>query len=163
MARHGSEKRYSHEIFGFNSRLDTLQAVVLSAKLKGLAGANARRQEAAARYGRHLETLDSVTPPRTVPGNEHVWHLYVVRVPERDKVLARLNERGVGAALHYPVPLHLSAALRTDRFRPGQFPIAEELAASILSLPLFPQITPTQQERVVDELGAALLSRETLA
>jgi dTDP-4-amino-4,6-dideoxygalactose transaminase len=158
MTHHGSQKRYSHEIFGFNSRLDTLQAVVLSAKLKGLAAANARRQEAAASYGRQLEGLDSVTAPRTVPGNEHVWHLYVVRVPERDRMLAELNARGIGAGLHYPVPLHLTEALKSDRFKPGQFPVAEELSATILSLPLFPQITPEQQERVVRELREAMSS-----
>src|SRR4029077_3294324 len=94
--------------------------------------------------------------PRAVPGNEHVWHLYVIQLPERDKVLKYLNERGIGAALHYRVPLHLTPALASDRFRAGQFPVAEGLAESILSLPLFPQISGAQQDRVVEVLGEAL-------
>ena len=80
----------------------------------------------------------------------------MIRVPERDRLLTHLNERGIGAALHYPIPLHVTPALASDRFRPGQFPVAEALAANILSLPLFPQISVAQQERVVEVLGDAL-------
>ena len=156
MANHGSDVRYVHETVGFNSRLDTIQAVVLSAKLRGLAEANARRRAAAARYGDLLAAVPAVERPRAVRGNVHVWHLYVIRVPERDRVLTHLNERGIGAALHYPIPLHVTPALANDRFRPGQFPVAEALAADILSLPLFPQISAAQQERVVEVLRDAL-------
>ena len=130
MGNHGCAARYVHQTFGFNSRLDTIQAVVLLAKLRGLAEANARRRAAAARYSDLLAAVPAVMRPRTLPGNEHVWHLYVIRVPERDRVLAHLNKRGIGAALHYPIPLHLTPALASDRFRPGQFPVAEALAAT---------------------------------
>lgn len=156
MINHGSSRRYVHEQFGFNSRLDTLQAVVLSAKLRGLADANDRRRRAAERYEVLLSALPGVIRPRAVPGNEHVWHLYVIRVADRDRVLAHLNASGIGAGLHYPVPLHLTPALASDRFTRGTFPVAEQLAGSILSLPLFPQITATQQERVVEVLTEAL-------
>jgi dTDP-4-amino-4,6-dideoxygalactose transaminase len=156
MANHGCEVRYVHQTVGFNSRLDTIQAVVLAEKLRGLAEANARRRAAAARYGDLLAAILAVVRPRAVPGNVHVWHLYVVRVPNRDRVLRHLNERGIGAAMHYPIPLHVTPALASNRFRPGQFPVAEALAANILSLPLFPQISAAQQERVVRVLGDAL-------
>lgn len=161
-ASHGSEQRYLHETFGFNSRLDTIQAVVLSAKLRGLAPANARRRVAADRYEDLLARVPTVVCPRTMPGNTHVWHLYVIRVPGRDRILAHLNRCGIGAALHYPIPLHLTPALTSERFRRGQFPIAEALAESILSLPLFPQISAAQQERVVEVLGDAVTSLESL-
>jgi dTDP-4-amino-4,6-dideoxygalactose transaminase len=97
-----------------------------------------------------------VVAPRAVPGNEHVWHLFVVQVDERDRVLAVLNADGIGAGLHYPVPLHLTPALASDRFVAGDFPVAERLARTILSLPIFPQITPEQQERVVASLRRAI-------
>ena len=152
MINHGSAVRYVHETFGFNSRLDTIQAVVLSAKLRRLADANGQRRAAADRYAALLDGLDQVLVPRAVPGNEHVWHLYVIQVQDRDRVLAHLNANGVGAGLHYPVPLHLTPALATARFQEGQFPVAERLAGSILSLPIFPQITIDQQQRVVETL-----------
>ncbi|MGB7979556.1 MAG: DegT/DnrJ/EryC1/StrS family aminotransferase [Candidatus Nanopelagicales bacterium] len=156
MINHGSSARYVHDQFGFNSRLDTIQAVVLSAKLRRLADWNSRRQAAADRYTALLAGIPQVTAPRVIPGNEHVWHLYVIRVPERDLILKHLNDSGIGAGLHYPVPLHLTPALETTRFSPGQFPVAQELAGSILSLPLFPQITQAQQERVINALSEAM-------
>ena len=156
MINHGSSVRYVHELFGFNSRMDTIQAVVLSAKLRALAGANARRRAAADRYDALLEGLPQVVRPRALPGNEHVWHLYVIQVPDRDRVLAGLNAQGIGAGLHYPVPLHLTPALRTERYGLGAFPMAEKLAGTILSLPLFPQITDAQQHQVFQALWSTL-------
>lgn len=155
MINHGSEVRYVHEQFGFNSRLDAIQAVVLSAKLKQLEAGNERRRAAADRYATLLADLP-VELPRAVPGNLHVWHLYVIGVDDRDRVLAHLNAHGIGAGLHYPVPMHLTPALASDRYGRGDFPVAEGLADRILSLPLFPQITPAQQERVVEVLAEAL-------
>jgi dTDP-4-amino-4,6-dideoxygalactose transaminase len=152
----GSETKYLHPEIGFNSRLDTLQAVVLSAKLKRLADWNAARRRAAARYDEMLAGIPEVEPPTTLPGNEHVWHLSVVRVPRRDEVLARLHAEGIGAGIHYPVPLHLQGALRELGYREGDFPTAEKAAREILSLPLHPYITEDQQGRVVDCLRRAL-------
>jgi dTDP-4-amino-4,6-dideoxygalactose transaminase len=156
IGNHGSQQRYVHETFGFNSRLDTLQAVVLSAKLLRLAEANLRRAAAADRYGELLADVPGVTCPREVPGNVHVWHLYVVQVPDRDRILAHLNAKGIGAGLHYPVPVHLTPALTSERFGRGAFPVAEALADDILSLPIFPQISSEQQVRVVEVLAEAM-------
>ena len=153
---YGSEAKYEHPELGFNSRLDTLQAAVLAAKLPHLAAWNAARRAAAAHYDALLADLPGVVRPTTVPGNEHVWHLYVVRVPRRDLVLATLSASGIGAGIHYPVPIHLQGAFRTLGHGPGDFPVAEAAAREILSLPLYPEITSAQQERVVAALRAAL-------
>lgn len=153
---HGSPRKYEHEVIGVNSRLDSLQAVVLSAKLRRLAGWNAARQAAAARYNTLLDRADYIVRPRVLAGNEHVWHLYVVRVPDRDRVLKELNAAGIGAGIHYPVPVHLCTAFEGLGYPEGAFPIAERLAGELLSLPLFPEITPEQQQRVVSVLLAAL-------
>ncbi len=156
LRNYGSDVKYHHPEAGFNSRLDTLQAVVLSAKLARLEGWNAARRAAAARYDALLEELEEVTRPRTLPGNEHVFHLYVVRVPERDAVLSHLHRAGVGAGVHYPIPVHLHGAFGDLGYEAGAFPVAETAAGEILSLPIFPEITPAQQERVVGELHKAL-------
>jgi dTDP-4-amino-4,6-dideoxygalactose transaminase len=159
LANHGGVRKYEHKMMGFNSRLDGLQAVVLRAKLARLAAWNAARRAAAARYDELLDGLDVVRPV-TLDGNEHVWHLYVVRIPgepgRRDRVLARLNAAGIGAGIHYPTPVHLTPAFAHLGYGPGSFPHAEAAAGEILSLPLYPQITPAQQEAVVRELAAAL-------
>jgi dTDP-4-amino-4,6-dideoxygalactose transaminase len=153
---HGSPRKYEHELAGMNSRLDTLQAVVLSAKLRRLDGWNAARREAAARYDALLSNTDSVVRPHTLDGNEHVWHLYVIRVPDRDRVLKELHAAGIGAGIHYPTPLHLTSAFQTLGYAEGAFPNTERAAEQIISIPLFAEITLDQQERVVDALLAAL-------
>lgn len=153
---YGSEVKYHHPEVGFNSRLDTLQAVVLSAKLRRLADWNAARRAAAARYDALLEELDEVRRPVTAAGNEHIWHLYVVRVHERDRVLSALHAAGVGAGIHYPVPVHLQGAFASLGQGRGAFPVTESAADEILSLPMFAEITEAQQERVVDELRKAV-------
>ena len=139
-----------------NSRLDTVQAVVLRAKLARLDEWNKLRQEAADRYDELLASIDDVITPVVVEGNVHVWHLYVVRVPERDRVLAELNDVGVGAGIHYPTPVHLHPAFDDLGLRAGTSPVAERLAGEILTLPLYPGISAEQQERVVEALSAAL-------
>jgi dTDP-4-amino-4,6-dideoxygalactose transaminase len=156
IADHGSARKYEHEVPGFNSRMDTLQAVVLSAKLARLDGWNAARRAAAARYDALLSGCAGVVLPRTLAGNEHVWHLYVVRVPDRDRVLKELHAAGIGAGIHYPVPIHLTAAFTGLGHGQGSFPVAERTADDLLSLPLFPEITQEQQERVVSALTSAL-------
>ena len=150
LANHGSERKYEHEVVGFNSRMDAIQAVVLSAKLARLDAWNEARRTAAARYDQMLAGVDRVRRPQVLPGNEHVWHLYVVRVPHRDAVLKELHERGIGAGIHYPDPVHRTRAfsgLTTEAFT-----VSEQAAGEILSLPLYPHITVAQQERVVSAL-----------
>ena len=153
---HGSPAKYVHSSLGFNSRLDTLQAVVLSAKLRRLDAWNAQRVAAAAYYTELLSGVAGVVTPSTLPGNEHVWHLYVVRVAERDRVLAHLRDNGVGAAIHYPTPIHLTEPFAACAGGPGSFPNAEQVAGEILSLPIYPGITREQQERVVEVLREAV-------
>ena len=153
---HGSARKYEHQLVGVNSRLDTLQAVVLSAKLRRLADWNAGRRAAAARYDTLLAELDEVARPRTLDGNEHVWHLYVVRVPDRDQVLKELQAAGIGAGIHYPVPIHLTEAFAGLGQPEGTFPVTEQASRELLSLPLFAEITAAQQERVVSVLKSAL-------
>lgn len=153
---HGSERKYVHAELGFNSRMDSLQAVVLRAKLKRLADWNERRRQAAARYNELLADLDELRLPLSASDNVHVWHLYVVQVPRRDHVLQFLQERGIQAGIHYPVPVHLQPYFRRYGYGPGDFPVAEAAAARIISLPLYPQITPSQQQTVSDVLHAAM-------
>lgn len=156
LRNYGSEAKYEHPETGFNSRLDTLQAVVLSAKLRHLARWNEERRAAAARYHALLADVEAVVLPAEAPGDEHVWHLYVVRVPERDRVLEALHAAGIGAGIHYPRPVHLQGAFARLGHAEGDFPVSEAAAASILSLPIYPGITASQQEQVADALRDAL-------
>ena len=161
LGSHGGLTKYTHDLVGMNSRLDGLQAAVLRAKLARLAGSNALRRAAAARYDELLAGLDVVRPV-TLDGNEHVWHIYCVRVPgdgtpaRRDAVLARLAAAGIGAGIHYPVPVHRTGAFADLGYGPGAFPNAERAAPELLSLPIYPQITAAQQESVAEALHAAL-------
>jgi dTDP-4-amino-4,6-dideoxygalactose transaminase len=159
LRNYGSDRKYHHPETGFNSRLDTLQAVVLSVKLEQLARWNALRCEAAARYDAMLKDLE-LERAGTLAGNDHVFHLYVIRLPhhDRDAVLAKLHAGGVEAGIHYPAPIHLTGAFEHLGLRAGSFPVAEKLAKQMISLPIFPGITPAQQERVVSTLATALRS-----
>lgn len=153
---HGSERKYEHEIYGFNARLDAVQATVLRHKLRRLSDWNAARRTAADRYSQLLADVPGVRLPSVMTGNEHVWHLYVIRVPNRDRVLSKLLAAGIGAALHYPHPVHLTAAFAGIGYKAGAFPISEKAAEEVISLPIFPHITAAMQERVAAELSAAV-------
>jgi dTDP-4-amino-4,6-dideoxygalactose transaminase len=152
LRNYGSEVKYQHPELGFNSRLDTLQAAVLNAKLPHLAQWNRKRREAAARYIELLAGHPHVVLPKTRSGNEHIWHIFAVRVPRRDAVLGALNAAGIGAGVHYPVPIHLQGAFKQLGYRRGDFPVAERAADEMISLPLFPEITEQQQQQVVTQL-----------
>ncbi|MBT2567569.1 DegT/DnrJ/EryC1/StrS family aminotransferase [Arthrobacter sp. ISL-85] len=156
LRNHGGNARYEHLEVGFNSRLDTLQAVVLNAKLNFLDEWNGQRVRAAERYDQLLADLQMVKLPRVAADNEHVFHLYVVRVPDRDRVVRELNAVGIGAGIHYPRPIHLLPAYSHLGHRRGDFPTAERHAAEIMSLPLYPGITAQQQEQVASALGKVL-------
>ena len=158
MSAHGSSKKYIHDVIGVNSRLDTVQAVVLSAKLKRLEAWNQRRRVAASFYSELLAEVNGIRVPQSQPENVDVWHLYVVRVPDRDRILADLNANGIGAGIHYPVPVHLTPAYFALGKPAGSFPNAESAAEQILSLPIFPHLTSAQQERVANALSKALRS-----
>jgi len=156
MGGHGSSTKYQHTHLGFNSRLDTLQAVVLRAKLRRLHEWNAGRRAAAAVYDDLLGGTPGLRLPATLPGNEHVWHLYVVRVAERDGVLRHARAQGVGASVHYPMPVHLTPAMAEFGAGKGSMPVSERAAGEILSLPIYPGITVEQQERVAEVVRGAL-------
>ncbi|MFB7891639.1 DegT/DnrJ/EryC1/StrS family aminotransferase [Microbacterium sp. NPDC056044] len=159
LAAHGSSVKYVHDHIGMNARLDAVQATVLRAKLRRLDGWNAARRAAAARYGDLLAQIDDVRLPAVRPGNEDVWHLYVVRVDERDRVMAELGAAGIGVGIHYPTAVHLTEAYEGLGYRRGQFPVAERAADSILSLPMFPHLTEVQQTTVADRLRDAVPPR----
>ncbi|MBT8160332.1 MULTISPECIES: DegT/DnrJ/EryC1/StrS aminotransferase family protein [Arthrobacter] len=154
LGAHGSATKYVHDVVGFNSRLDTIQAVVLNAKLRRLSAWNGLRQEAAARYAEMLGDVPGISVPTSAEGNEDVWHLYVIRTAARDRALAGLSEAGIGAGIHYPTPLHLTGAFAQLGLAEGAFPVAERAAREILSLPLYPHITIAQQKFVVETLRA---------
>lgn len=154
---HGSAVKYVHHRVGFNARLDAVQATVLRAKLRRLDAWNSARQEAAAWYGQILRDIEGVRLPSVRPGNSDVWHLYVVRVEERDRVLSELTADGIGAGIHYPTPVHLTEAYAGLGYRRGQFPVAEAAAERILSLPMFPHLLEEQQERVAASLARAVV------
>jgi dTDP-4-amino-4,6-dideoxygalactose transaminase len=161
LANHGGHSRDTHDVAGFNSRLDALQAVVLRIKLNRLDSWNRARQAAAARYDELLEPLD-VVRPMVVERNTHVWHLYVIRIPSqggpgrRDRVRSYLLARGVATGIHYPVPLHRTPAFAYLGYRAGAFPHAEAAANEVLSLPLYPHIGADQQEFAAAALADAL-------
>jgi dTDP-4-amino-4,6-dideoxygalactose transaminase len=156
LRNYGSEIKYQHPETGYNSRLDTLQAVVLLAKLKRLASWNEERRRAARRYDELLAGFKGITLPRVDAGNEHVFHLYVVRVPNRDQVFKTMNAEGIGVTIHYPIPVHLHGAFKHLGHGPGSFPVSEKAASEILSLPIFPGITVEQQQQIVESLRRAL-------
>jgi dTDP-4-amino-4,6-dideoxygalactose transaminase len=157
----GSVVKYHHEVQGFNSRLDTLQASILSAKLKHLAGWNDARRAAAGWYRAALADCAGIALPTESPWTgRHAYHLFVVRLLEhdRDAVARDLGARGVQTVVHYPVPIHLQKAYAELGLRPGAFPAAEAASRTILSLPIFPEITQPQVEYVAGSLRAALES-----
>jgi dTDP-4-amino-4,6-dideoxygalactose transaminase len=144
----GAVEKYRHDEVGYNSRLDPLQAVVLTAKLGRLQEWNEDRRRAAERYHALLGDVPGIRLPSVLDGNEHVWHLYVVRVPNRDRLMAALRASRIETGIHYPIPIHLQGAFEYLGYGPGDFPIAEKLSREILSLPMFPGISESQQERV---------------
>ena len=159
IAAHGSDRKYVHDLVGFNSRLDTVQAVVLRAKLRRLSRWNDLRRHAAARYGELLADVPGVRLPVTDPVNDDVWHLYVVQVDERDRVLAKLQADGIGAGIHYPTPVHLTGAYASLGHQVGDYPVSEAAAGRILSLPLYPHIARRQQQQVAASISSAVKSR----
>lgn len=137
---HGSERRYYHDLLGMNARLDELQAVVLRAKLPHLDEYNRLRKEHAELYNRLLSDLPVMTPVE-LPGNSHIYHMYVIRTPHRDELQAWLKENGVGTGIHYPIPIHLQNSMSAFGGKLGDLPITEEIVKQILSLPMYPEMT----------------------
>lgn len=154
LARHGGLVKHDHKIEGINSRLDGMQAAILSAKLPYLEGWTRARQNAAAIYDTGLNQIENLTVPKVAPDRTHVYHLYTVQHPERDRLAAYLKANGVQTAINYPTALPFLEAYRRLDHRPEQFPNAYRHQGSILSLPMFAEITAQQQKNVVDLIRA---------
>jgi dTDP-4-amino-4,6-dideoxygalactose transaminase len=154
LREHGQRAKYVHELEGYTARLDSLQALVLSQKLQWLATWNAERALAAEFYNERLTGVGDLRLPPVPTGSTPVWHLYVVRTAERERLAAFLADQGIGTGRHYPVPVHLAPAYASLGYSEGSFPIAEGLARDLLSLPLFPGITTEQLEAVVAAVGS---------
>jgi dTDP-4-amino-4,6-dideoxygalactose transaminase len=151
---HGQSRKYYHDVVGYNGRLDALQAGILSVKLRHLAEWNQQRRAAAARYRELLAPLaGALVAPFEAEGSRAVYHLYVVQVEDRAGLQEHLAGQGIGTAIHYPVPLHLQKAYAHLGYRQGDFPVTEHAAGRIVSLPMFPQLTAQQQQRVVEAVG----------
>jgi dTDP-4-amino-4,6-dideoxygalactose transaminase len=144
---HGSDQRYQHQVVGFNSRMDEIQAAVLRVKLRHLAEWNSLRQAHAETYARLLSDAD-VSLPATATDRTHVWYVYVVRSTRRDALQAALSERGIGSGIHFPVPIHLQPAARELGYRPGDLPHTEAVAREVLSIPMYPELTDAQLQSV---------------
>jgi len=149
---HGQSQKYNHEIEGYNGRLDSIQAGILSVKLAYLDEWNKQRREIAHRYHALFSDCDNIVIPLEADWAESVYHLYVIRVQNRDGLIGRLAERRISAGIHYPVPLHLQKAYKHLGYKQGDFPISERLAAEIVSLPMFPGLGADQQRRVSAEI-----------
>ena len=157
LRNHGQSDKYTHAVVGYCDRLHNLQAAFLSVKLPHLAASNAARREAAARYDGLLAKIPGVEPIGRRDDVEHVYHLYVVEVDDRDAVRAALESAGVDSGIHYPIPLHLTPAYRSLGYGAGDFPVAERMAGRILSLPMHPYLSGEQIELVAEVLASAIV------
>jgi len=155
LRNHGRHSKYLHDIKGYGERMDTLQAAILRAKLEHLADWTDARRRLAARYSELLAGCEVVLP-YVDPAADPAWHLYVIRTPARDALLAHLNANGIGAGVHYPVPLHLQPAYADLGYQRGDLPVTETVADTCLSLPLYPEMTDEQQGYVVDAIRSFL-------
>ncbi len=153
---HGQSQKYYHEIEGYNGRLDAIQAGILRIKLRHLSEWNEARRRNAKIYDRMLEKIEGVTVVPEPSWSASVYHLYVIKLKNRDQVQKKLAEKGIGTALHYPVPLHLQKAYRLLGYKAGDFPVSERHAKEILSLPMYPELTEEQIAFVVDSIEACV-------
>jgi dTDP-4-amino-4,6-dideoxygalactose transaminase len=145
MRSHGEGTRHHHEVAAGTHRLHSIQAAILSVKLKRLSEWNEQRRQAGATLREALSDTDLILPAPAAPDGDHVYHLFVVRTPDRDALRSHLSESGVASAIHYPTPIHLQPAYAPS---PGDLPASERLAAESCSLPIFPSITDEELDRI---------------
>lgn len=160
---HGQYQRYRYEEVGVNSRLDAVQAAILQIKLRYLEQWNSQRQAIADRYSQLLQPVPGIQIPQAIVGGRSVWNQYTIRVlskgklvNERDRVRQRLQDQGVSSMIYYPVPLHLQPVYASLGYQPGQLPVSEQMAQEVLSLPMFPELSPLQQDQIVYALKDSL-------
>ncbi|PKN68002.1 MAG: erythromycin biosynthesis sensory transduction protein eryC1 [Deltaproteobacteria bacterium HGW-Deltaproteobacteria-12] len=149
---HGQAKKYYHGVIGWNARMDGIQGAILSVKLKYLAEWNEARRKHAAEYTRLLSSLANVIKPAEAAGNTHVYHIYAIRVKEREKLMAFLAEKGISCNIHYPVPVHLQDAYSSLGLGPGSLPVAEKCASEYLSLPMYAELSAEQISWVAEQI-----------
>lgn len=153
LRNYGSKKKYEHDLIGFNSRLDTLQASVLRVKLRELDKCNDSRRKAAELYRKHLAGISAITlPPKDAEGVKQVYHLFVISTSRRDELKDYLKSKDIDTGIHYPIPIHLCPAYAALGKKTGSYPVTEKLAAEILSLPMFPLITEEEVSYVAAEI-----------
>jgi dTDP-4-amino-4,6-dideoxygalactose transaminase len=155
LRNYGSKKKYYNEVRGYNSRLDEMQAALLRVKLKTLDQWNQRRAKVAERYLRGIKPSPDLILPLVPDWAEPVWHLFVIRHPRRDELQQKLTAAGIGTLIHYPVPAHLSGAYADAGWKRGHFPLAENSADTVLSLPIGPHITEEQTGIVIEAINSA--------
>ena len=155
---HGQVRKYHHAEIGWNCRMDGLQAAVLSIKLNNLDRGNALRRKNAAVYDDLFAEIDEIRTPTVAAYAEHVYHIYAVRVPEREHAVWLLGKKGIQFGIHYPVPIHRQKAYQSLGYGIGSFPVAETLAQQLISLPMFPELTRSQIDMVVYALKDAALA-----
>lgn len=151
LRNYGQSKKYHHDLKGYNRRLDTVQAAVLRVKLKYINEWNQARNRHAAYYSDRLRDTEYGLP-HLGEGSESVWHLYVLRTARRDELVQYLAERNISAGIHYPIPIHLQPAYKELNYVKGSFPVSEECAPQIISLPMYAELTTAQMDHVVDAL-----------
>lgn len=149
---HGSSIKYHHDYIGYNSRLDTLQATILSIKLKYIDSAIKKRAEVASQYSNMLGDISQVKLPVVDKKNKPVWYVYSIQAQDRDKLVEYLRENGIGISIYYPIPLHLQKCFSYLGYKEGDFPVAERLSKCTLSLPIYPEITTEEVSYVCDKI-----------
>ena len=157
LRNHGSKVRYYHDEVGYNSRLDEIQAAVLTVKLGHLDAWTEARQRNAATYDRLFREAGlagTVGLPVALPGYRHIYNQYVIRVPDRDRLREQLTAANIGTEIYYPVPFHVQECFASLGYKPGDFPNAERAASEVLALPIYPELTAEQQQYVVDQIAA---------
>jgi len=145
---HGQDRKYYHTQVGWNCRMDGIQAAVLRIKLRNLEAGNQRRRSHAAHYSNALCDIHEVITPATASYAQHVFHIYAIRVRNRDRIMQQLASRQIGCAVHYPVTIHLQEAYRSLGYMRDSFPVAEKCADEYVSLPMYPELTPAQLDHV---------------
>jgi dTDP-4-amino-4,6-dideoxygalactose transaminase len=153
---HGQVRKYHHTTVGWNCRMDGIQGAVLDVKLKYLQRGNERRRAHAQQYNEALGGIEGIIRPREAAYARHVYHIYAIRTQERNQVLRRLGERGIGCGVHYPIPVHLQDAYKCLGYEKGTFPIAEQIAEEFISLPMFPELTEMQIELVSEAVRESI-------
>ncbi len=153
---HGQSKKYYHDVVGWNNRMDGIQGAILSAKLKHLSDWNEARRKNAQLYTKLLSGIDGIMVPQEAEYAKHIYHIYAIRVKNRDRLMNALAEKGISCGIHYPIPIHLQKAYHSLGLNKGSFPTAEKCAEEFLSLPMFPELTEEQIEYVCNAVKTYL-------